>query len=100
VREETEVAVGDFQSCRQLLKSLGLAESATVDKFRTSFRLDSASIAIDRHVGGLSFIPELLEIEAASVEEVHSVAARLGFSPDQLRPWGLAQLVDHYHRRG
>jgi len=100
VREETEVEVDDFEGCRRLLSALGLIETAYVEKFRTSCRLGGAAIAIDRHVGELSFIPEFLEIEAASVEEIHSVAARLGFSPDQLRPWGLAQLVDHYHRRG
>ena len=100
VREETEVEVGDFEGCRRLLSALGLVETAYVDKFRTSYRLDSASVVIDRHVGRLSFIPELLEIEAGSVEEVRSVAARLGFSPDQLRPWGLPQVVDYYRRRG
>lgn len=99
VREETEVAVGDFEACRRILNSLGLAESATVDKFRTSYQLDNVSVVIDRHVGGLSFIPEFLEIEAASVEEVHSVAARLGFRPDQLRPWGLPQVIEYYHGR-
>jgi len=100
VREETEVEVGDFEACRRLLQALGLVETSHVDKFRTSYRLDSASVVIDRHGGELSFIPGLLEIDAGSVEEVRSVAARLGFSPDQLRPWGLAQLVDHYRRRG
>jgi predicted adenylyl cyclase CyaB len=99
VREETEVTVGDFEACRRLLSSLGLVETTRVDKFRASCRLGSAALAIDRHLGELSFIPELLEIEAGSAEEIRSVAARLGFSPDQLRPWGLAELIDHYRRR-
>jgi hypothetical protein len=66
---------------------------------RIVYRLGTASVVIDRHLGELSFIPELLEIEAGSAEEIRSVAARLGFSPDQLRPWGLAELIDHYRRR-
>jgi predicted adenylyl cyclase CyaB len=99
VREEIEVGVSDFETCRQLLGALGLAEAAHVEKFRTNYRLDNASIAIDRHVGELAFIPEFLEIEAGSVEEVHFVAARLGFSPDKLRPWGLPQVIEYYHGR-
>ncbi len=99
VREETEVEVDDFEGCRRLLSALGLIETAYVEKFRTSYRLGGAAIAIDRHVGELSFIPELLEIEAGSVEEIRLVATRLGFDPHQLRPWGLPQVIDHYRRR-
>jgi adenylate cyclase class 2 len=99
VREELEVGVIDFEACRRVLNALGLAETAHVDKFRTSYRLDNAAVVIDRHVGELSFIPEFLEIEAASVEAVRSTAARLGFRPDQLRPWGLPQVIEHYHGR-
>jgi predicted adenylyl cyclase CyaB len=97
VREEIEVEVSDLEICRRLLHALGLGETARVDKFRTSYRLDNATVAIDRHVGELAFIPEFLEIEAGSVEEVQAVAARLGFRPDQLRPWGLPQVIEHYH---
>ena len=100
VREETELEVSDFEACRRVLHTLGLVETTHVDKFRTSYRLGSASVVIDRHVGELAFIPELLEIEAGSVEDVRSVAARLGFKPDQLRPWGLPQVIHHYRRRG
>ncbi len=99
VREETEVEVSDFEVCRRMLNTLGLLETRYVDKLRTGYQLGSASIAIDRHLGELSFIPELLEIEAGSVEEVRSVAARLGFGQDQLRPWGLPQVVDYYRGR-
>lgn len=99
VREEIEVVVSDMDACRQVLKALGLAETMFVDKFRTSYRLDSASIAIDRHVGELSFIPPFLEIEAGSVEDVQSLAARLGFAPEALRPWGLPQVIEYYRGR-
>ncbi|HTW91660.1 MAG TPA: class IV adenylate cyclase [bacterium] len=99
VREEIEVGVSDFEACRLLLNALGLAETAHVDKFRTSYRLDTATIAIDRHVGEHLFIPEFLEIEAGSIEEVQAVAARLGFAPETLRPWGLPQVIEHYRAR-
>ncbi|MBN2466205.1 class IV adenylate cyclase, partial [candidate division WOR-3 bacterium] len=99
VREETEFEVSDFEDCRRVLHTLGLVETTHVDKFRTSYRLGGALVVIDRHVGELAFIPELLEIEAGSVEEVRSTAARLGFKPDQLRPWGLPQLIEHYRDR-
>jgi predicted adenylyl cyclase CyaB len=99
VREENEVMVSDFEVCRRVLVGLGLEETARVEKQRTSYSLGGATIAIDRHAGELSFIPEFLEIEAGSVEEVRAVAARLGFAPEALRPWGLAQVIEYYRAR-
>jgi predicted adenylyl cyclase CyaB len=99
VREENEVMVSDFEVCRRVLVGLGLEETARVEKQRASYSLGGATIAIDRHVGELSFIPEFLEIEAGSVEEVRAVAARLGFAPEALRPWGLAQVIEYYRAR-
>lgn len=98
VREEREVAVGDFEACRLVLTGLGLRETKPVEKRRTSYRLGAATIAIDHHVGEHSFIPEFLEIEAESVEAVRAVAERLGFAPEALRPWGLPQVIQYYTR--
>ena len=99
IREENEVMVSDFEVCRQVLSGLGLGETARVEKRRTTYRLGAANIAIDHHLGEHSFIPEFLEIEAGSVEQVRAVAARLGFAPEALRPWGLAQVIDYYRAR-
>ena len=99
VREENEVMVSDFEACRLVLIWLVLGETARVEKRRTTYRLGAANIAIDHHVGEHSFIPEFLEIEAGSVEQVRAVAARLGFAPESLRPWGLPQVIDYYRRR-
>lgn len=96
VCKETEVEASDFGACRSILSSLGLVETAHVDKLRTSYQLRGASVAIDRHIGELAFIPEFLEIEAGCIEDVHAIAARLGFKPDELRPWGLPQLIEYY----
>jgi predicted adenylyl cyclase CyaB len=98
VREETEVTVGDFEACRKVLKALGLEETMHVEKQRTTYRLGTATIALDRHVGELSFIPEFMEVEAGSLEDVRAVSAQLGFTPDQLKPWGLPQVIEHYRR--
>jgi predicted adenylyl cyclase CyaB len=98
VREEREVAVGDFEACWLVLIGLGLKETKRVEKRRASYRLGAATIAIDHHVGEHSFIPEFLEIEAGSVEEVRAVAERLGFAPEVLRPWGLPQVIQYYTR--
>jgi adenylate cyclase class 2 len=99
VREENEEIVSDFEVCRRVLIGLGLGETARVEKRRTTYRLDGANIAIDHHLGEHSFIPEFLEIEAGSVEEVRAVAARLSFAPEALRPWGLPQVIEYYGAR-
>lgn len=96
VREESDVTVGDFDACRRLLEAMGLVETSRVEKHRTSYRLGPATVVIDRHLGKLSFIPEFVEVEAESVDAVRSAAAQLGFASTDLRPWGLAQLVEHY----
>ena len=91
--------VSDFEVCRLVLIGLGLEETTRVEKRRVTYRLGTAIIAIDHHVGEHSFIPEFLEIEAGSVEQVRAVAARLGFAPEALRPWGLPQVIDYYRGR-
>jgi len=99
VREETEVGVEDFDQCLRVLEGLGLIELYKVEKYRTAYELGSAKVVIDRHVGKLAHIPEFVEIEAESVGDVRSVAGRLGFPAEELRPWGLPQLIRHYESR-
>ena len=111
VREETEVEASCFDTCRQILLALGMRESSRILKYRTGYRLNRreglavsgrerpASIVIDRYIGSLAHIPEFLEIEAGTVAEVRSIAARLGFPADALRPWGMGQLFAHYEAK-
>jgi len=96
VREEWEVSVSDYSLARRILEALGLRARLRILKHRIAYRLDRASLAIDRHKEEFARIPPLLEIEAPSVEDVQAVARLLGFSPEQCRPWGFSELIAHY----
>jgi len=98
-REEVEIEVSDFDACRRVLEAMGLLETSRVEKRRTSYELGPATVAIDRYLGKLSHIPEFIEVEAENVETVRFTAAQLGFAPADLKPWGMAQLVEHYQDR-
>ena len=96
VREEWEVSVSDFSLARRILEALGLQARLRILKHRIAYRLNRASLAIDRHQEEFARIPPLLEIEAPSVEDVHAVARLLGFTPEQCRPWDFSALIAHY----
>ncbi len=96
VRQEIEMTVGDFDNCREILAKLGLAPVLETRKRRTTYRLQGAQIMIDKYSGAHAHIPEFLEIEAPDLESIYEVARKLGFSPDDCRPWGFRRLVQHY----
>jgi adenylate cyclase class 2 len=96
VREEWEVKVSDFEITRKMLEAIGFQPREHILKRRLTYRLDRATLAIDRHQEEFARIPPLLEIEAPSVEEVQAVARLLGYSPEQCRAWDFAELLAHY----
>ncbi len=98
VRDELEVAVDDAAGCTALLQALGLVITNRVIKQRRSWQLGTARCEIDCYEGNLSFIPPLLEIEAPTIADVRNTAWLLGFAAEQLKPWGLAELIEHYRR--
>ena len=68
----------------ELLVAAGHTDFSYQENRRTSFSLDGAWLELDSWPG----IPPYLEIEGATAEQVHMVAARIGFSPSQLtRGW-------------
>jgi adenylate cyclase class 2 len=96
VREEWEVKVSDFEIARKMLEAIGLQPRQHILKRRSAYRLDRATLAIDRHKEKFARIPPLLEIEAPSVEEIHAIARVLGFSPEECQPWDFSELLAHY----
>ena len=98
VRQEIEVTVSDFDNCRDILAKLGLAPVLETRKRRTTYRLQAAQIVIDKYAGVYAHIPELLEIEAPDLESIYAVVQKLGFRPDDCKPWGLGRIVQHYSR--
>jgi adenylate cyclase class 2 len=78
--QETEVAVDGFEQTNAILEKLGYTPKAYQENKRVSFTLDGAEIEIDTW----PHIPTYAEVEAAGKDDVLAIAARLGYTEDQL----------------
>lgn len=97
VREEYEVVVSDFDTTRLILESIGFVGYQRLKKHRSSYALkDGVTVDLDEYTGEFSYIPQLMEIEANDVATLHSHIKRLGFNPEDAKPWTTFDLVNHY----
>jgi adenylate cyclase class 2 len=72
-RTEIEFTVGDFDTARKFLDSLGYVEVAVYEKFRATYELDSAHVMLDELPYG-----HFVEIEGADAASIRALASRLG----------------------
>ncbi len=71
VRNEYEVSISDFETMRLILESLGFISTWRMEKHRTSYVLSGGvHVDIDKYSGGLSHIPELMEIEGGDISTI------------------------------
>lgn len=78
--DEIETTVGDFNATNTLLGHLGYSPKAYQENYRTSYRIGTVRVEIDEWPR----LDPYVEIEAESIDEVHHVAAKLGWRPRQL----------------
>jgi predicted adenylyl cyclase CyaB len=97
VREEYEALVSDFDATRLILESIGLVGFQRMKKHRISYALKSGVMAdIDKYTGELSYIPDLMEMEAKDIATLRSHVKLLGFNPEDAKPWTTFDLVNYY----
>ncbi len=96
VMDETQVQVSGFEYTKKILLSLGFKESGTMRKKRVSYTVCGVRFEFDKYLDDYSFIPEFLEIEADSIDEVLKYAGLLGFSKKDCRPWSGKEVIEHY----
>lgn len=92
--EEHEIEVSDFQTTRTILNGLGYEERLTFKKQRVSYKLGNVEFDFD-----LLFdqtVPEFLEIEAESEEELYSVVELLGFSKSDCKNMNGSDVIKYY----
>jgi adenylate cyclase, class 2 len=94
--EEYEVGVSDLQTMKKILESLGLSEKGSIQKHRTSYRIDKVQFDIDAHENELSFVPPYLEIEAENIDLIYKYAALLGYSVKDCLPWSTDDVINYY----
>jgi adenylate cyclase class 2 len=71
---ELEIAVSDFDACRELLQAIGLEPVRYQESYREEWRLDGVIYDIDEWPG----LPVFLEVEGPSPAAVQSAAGQLG----------------------
>jgi len=96
VAEEFETEVQNFEEMKQILEGIGLKVFVKTRKNRAVYQLGNVHFAIDNYEDELDKIPEFLEIEAPSLEEIDKYAQELGFSKEDYKTWGLGGLTRHY----
>lgn len=75
-RVEIETTVGNFETARQILESLGYQPIFLYEKYRAIWQLGDRQVMLDEMPYG-----KFVEIEAASAEAVHELARGLGLNP-------------------
>jgi adenylate cyclase class 2 len=99
--EEYSVEISNMEAMVQILNNLGLTITGNLEKQRLSYKVGSARFDIDKYTGNYAFVPEFLEIEAETVDQIHKLAGLLGFNPKDCLPWSTKELIQHYsNQRG
>lgn len=75
-RTEIETTLGDFDSARQILESLGYTPIFLYEKYRAIWQLDKNHVMLDEMPFG-----KFVEIESPDSEGVRALARRLGLDP-------------------
>lgn len=93
-RPEVEVAVGDAEHALELLQRLGFAESERIERRVTVYRMDGATLRIERY-------PEmdvLVEVEGDPATIERAIRAT-GLPRAEFLPESLPEFVARYERR-
>lgn len=96
IRDETEVAVADFDAMKHILESAGLLVWLEMQKHRTTYTYKGVHFEFDNYSGIHDYIPEFLEIEADDLSRIHKYAGMLGFGEEDFRAWDFLKLAEYY----
>jgi predicted adenylyl cyclase CyaB len=99
VAEEYEVEVSNLPKMRKILELIGLSVTESIQKHRTSYKLNDVRFDIDTLEKEYACIPTYLEIEAKNIELIHKYAKILGYSADDCLPWTTDELINFYSKK-
>ena len=93
-RQEIEFVVEEEGKARQFLEALGYRKSAYYEKYRATYEMDNTLIMLDELPFG-----NFVEIEGQTVEQIQSVAAKLGLHWDSAIPSSYTALFKNVKQR-
>lgn len=99
IMKELELSVGDRDTMVEILSALGMKIINQTIKHRTEYTLNDVSIVFDKYAGALAHIPEFIEVEAPSLEQMEQTIELIGFKSEDARSWHTYDLVKHYQSR-
>jgi len=90
--KELEIEVNDFGKANELLEVLGYKNRGFQQNKRTQYILDGVEIDLDKW----PMIPEYMEIEGKSKEDVYKTLDKLGIDKSKIVTLDVASIYTHY----
>lgn len=90
--KELELIVDDFSKTNDFLEELGFKSHGFQQNKRTQYILDGVEIDLDRW----PLIPEYMEIEGNTEEEVYNTLDKLGISKDKVVTLDVSSIYTYY----
>lgn len=99
VAEEVEVGVSNLPKMERILELLGLSVTESMQKHRTSYRLNDVRFDIDKLEKEYAYIPVYLEIEAKNIKLIQKYAKLIGYSAKDCLPWTTNEVINYYSKK-
>lgn len=98
IADEWEREITDIESFKKVLEKYWMHETREKKKYRISYKLWNIEFDIDDYFlwDDRNIIPPLLEIEAASSEELYEWVEKLWLKDKQIETWWSRKLFAHY----
>ena len=90
--KETEIEVSSFEDTDAILNELGYQARTFQQNYRTQYILDDVEIDLDRW----PLIPEYMEIEGKSIDEVEKILDKLDISKDSITTLDVDSIYKYY----
>ena len=95
VADEAESFITDIDSFTSVLEKYWMKKVREKKKHRVSFKLDGCEFDIDKY----EEIPELMEIEAKTEEEIETFIKKLWLEANEKRKFGSRWLFEYYWKK-
>ena len=90
--KELEIEVSDFNTTDEILNNLGYISRTFQQNYRTQYILDDVEIDLDHW----PLIPEYMEIEGKSIEEIYNVLEKLEISKERISTLDVDSIYKYY----
>ena len=94
--EEYEVEVDDYEQMKTILDNLSLNFVRVLKKHRESYKLDGVKFEFDKYLDEYSHVPEFLELEAETKDQLLKWVKKLGFTENQAGSYSTTTILKRY----